>query len=138
MKVNNLLTTMTNNKLVSDYLLAQTEQEVETTMNEMKEAMKIATPEEKILLSEVVSAKNKMVIAELKRAISEADNLIATPEFTIDLNEWITMKEYTKRFQLSSTNVVSNWIKRGLVPPSNIRTLPMLNNLKLIKAVKYL
>jgi hypothetical protein len=129
---------MTNNKLVSDYLLAQTEQEVEITMNEMKEAMKIATPEEKILLSEVVSAKNKMVIAELKRAIAEADNLIATPEFTIDLNEWITIKEYANRFQLSSTNVVSNWIKRGLVPPSNIRTLPMLNNLKLIKAVKYL
>ena len=129
---------MTNSKLVSDYLLAQTEQEVEITMNEMKEAMKIATPEEKILLREVVSAKNKMVIAELKKAIAEADNLIATPEFTIDLNEWITMKEYTKRFQLSSTNVVSNWIKRGLVPPSNIRVLPMLNNLKLIKAVKYL
>lgn len=129
---------MTNNKLVSDYLLAQTEQEVEITMNEMKEAMKIATPEEKIILSEVVSAKNKMVIAELKKAIAEADNLIATPEFTIDLNEWITMKEYTKRFHLSSTNVVSNWIKRGLVPPSNIRVLPMLNNLKLIKAVKYL
>ena len=138
MKVNNLLITMTNNKLVSDYLLAQTEQEVEITMNEMKEAMKIATPEEKIILSEVVSAKNKMVIAELKKAIAEADNLIATPEFTIDLNEWITMKEYTKRFHLSSTNVVSNWIKRGLVPPSNIRVLPMLNNLKLIKAVKYL
>jgi hypothetical protein len=138
MKVNNLLTIMTNSKLVSDYLLAQTEQEVEITMNEMKEAMKIATPEEKIILSEVVSAKNKMVIAELKKAIAEADNLIATPEFTIDLNEWITMKEYTKRFHLSSTNVVSNWIKRGLVPPSNIRVLPMLNNLKLIKAVKYL
>jgi hypothetical protein len=129
---------MTNNKLVSDYLLAQTEQEVETTMNEMKEVMKIATPEEKILLREVVSAKNKMVMAELEKAIAEADNLIATPEFTIDLNQWITIKEYTKRFQLSSTNVVSNWIKRGLVPPSNIRTLPMLNNLKLIKAVKYL
>ncbi len=129
---------MTNNKLVSDYLLAQTEQEVEKTMKEMKEAMKIATPEEKILLSEIVSAKNKMMIAELEKAIAEADNLIATPEFTIDLNEWITMKEYTKRFQLSSTNVVSNWIKRGLVPPSNIRVLPMLNNLKLIKAIKYL
>lgn len=75
---------------------------------------------------------------EVNRAIAEADNFITTLEFTIDLNEWITMKEYTKRFQLSSTNVVSNWIKRGLVPHSNIRTLPMLNNLKLIKAVKYL
>ena len=78
------------------------------------------------------------MIEEANKAIEESRNLIATPEFTIDLNEWITMKEYTKRFQLSSTNVVSNWIKRGVVPPSNIRVLPMLNNLKLIKAVKYL
>ena len=129
---------MTNSKLISNYLLAQTEQEVETTMNEMREAMKIATPEEKKMLSEIVSAKNKMVMTELEKAIAEADNLIATPEFTIDLNEWITMKEYTKRFQLASTNVISNWIKRGVVPPANIRVLPMLNNLKLIKAVKYL
>ena len=129
---------MTNSKLISNYLLAQTEQEVETTMNEMREAMKIATPEEKKMLSEIVSAKNKMVMTELEKAIAEADNLIATPEFTIDLNEWITMKEYTKRFQLASTNVISNWIKRGVVPPANIRILPMLNNLKLIKAVKYL
>ena len=79
-----------------------------------------------------------MMINEIDEAIKECDMLLSTPEFVIDLNEWITMKEYTKRFQLSSTNVVSNWIKRGLVPPSNIRILPMLNNLKLIKAVKYL
>jgi hypothetical protein len=64
--------------------------------------------------------------------------LILTPDFTINLNEWVTMKEYSKRFNLSTTNVVTNWIKRGIIPQENIRTVPMLNGLKLIKAVKYL
>jgi hypothetical protein len=125
-------------KFIIDFLLAETEEETEITMNEMKVLLDSSSPEIKIILHAIISAKVKLMTKEINRAIAEADNLIATPEFTIDLNEWITMKEYTKRFHLSSTNVVSNWIKRGLVPPSNIRTLPMLNNLKLIKAVKYL
>ena len=129
---------MKNENIVTNLMLAKTEQEIESTMNAINEAIKIATPEEKKVLNSVILAKTRMMINEIDEAIKECDTLLSTPEFTIDLNEWITMKEYTKRFQLKSTNVVSNWIKRGLVPPANIRTLPMLNNLKLIKAVKYL
>ena len=125
-------------EFIVDFLLAETEQEVKITMKKMNQLMKSSSPEIKEILHGIISAKVKLMTKEIQKAIEEADNLIATPEFTIDLNEWITMKEYTKRFQLSSTNVVSNWIKRGLVPPSNIRILPMLNNLKLIKAIKYL
>jgi predicted phage-related endonuclease len=123
---------------IIDFLLAETEEETEITMKKMKQLMDSSSPEIKEVLNAIISAKLKLMSKEVNRAIAEADNFIATLEFTIDLNEWITMKEYTKRFQLSSTNVVSNWIKRGLVSHSNIRTLPMLNNLKLIKAVKYL
>ena len=125
-------------EFIIDFLLAETEQEAEITMNEMKVLLDFSGPEIKEVLNAIISAKLKLMSKEVNRAIAEADNFITSLEFTIDLNEWITMKEYTKRFHLSSTNVVSNWIKRGLVPPSNIRVLPMLNNLKLIKAVKYL
>jgi hypothetical protein len=125
-------------EFIIDFLLAETEEETEITMKEMKQLMDSSSPETKEILHAIISAKVKLMSKEVNRAIAEADNLIATPEFTIDLNQWITIKEYTKRFHLSSTNVVSNWIKRGLVPASNMRVLPMLNNLKLIKAVKYL
>lgn len=124
--------------IINNLLLAETDKEIEAAMKAIREEMDKANPEQKVMYRSIISAKIKMMSKQAEKLIAEADNLITTPEFTIDLNEWITMKEYTRRFQLSSTNVVSNWIKRGLVPPSNIRTLPMLNNLKLIKAVKYL
>ncbi|MDZ7899839.1 MAG: hypothetical protein U5N85_17670 [Arcicella sp.] len=124
--------------IINNLLLADTDQEIEIAMKAMREEMDKANPEQKVILKSIISAKIKMMSKDAERLIAEANNIITTPEFTIDLNEWITMKEYTKRFQLASTNVVSNWIKRGVVPPANIKTLPMLNNLKLIKAVKYL
>ena len=129
---------MKNENIVTNLMLAKTEQEIESSMNAINDAIKVAAPEEKKVLNNVLLAKTRMMINEIDETLKECDTLLSTPEFVIDLNEWITMKEYTKRFHLSSTNVVSNWIKRGLVPASNIRVLPMLNNLKLIKAVKYL
>lgn len=33
--------------------------------------------------------------------------------------------------------VVSNWIKRGIIPPENILEFPELNDIRLIKAVPY-
>jgi hypothetical protein len=80
----------------------------------MKVLLDSSSPEIKEVLNAIISAKLKLMSKEVNRAIAEADNFIATLEFTIDLNEWITMKEYTKRFHLSSTNVVSNWIKEDL------------------------
>ena len=124
--------------IINNLLLAETDKDIESAMTAIREEMDKANPEQKAMLRSIISAKIKMMSKQADKLIAESQSLLLTPDFTIDLNEWITMKEYTKRFQLSSTNVVSNWIKRGLIPPSNIRILPMLNNLKLIKAVKYL
>jgi hypothetical protein len=124
--------------IINNLLLAETDKEIDSAMKAIRQEMDKSNPEQKVMLRSVISAKVKMMSKEADRLIAESQSLLLTPEFVSDLNEWITMKEYTKRFHLSSTNVVSNWIKRGLVPASNIRVLPMLNNLKLIKAVKYL
>ena len=53
------------------------------------------------------------------------------------LTEWLTIKEYTKRFDIKSTNVVTNWIRRGIIPAENILHIPELNDIRLIKAVPY-
>ncbi len=129
---------MTKQELITKYFNAQTEEEVQTSIELMNEAIRNATPEDKETLKAVVYAKNDMLIKESKDLLSQIDSVLATPDYTINLNEWVTMKEYSKRFNLSTTNVVTNWIKRGIIPQENIRTVPMLNGLKLIKAVKYL
>jgi hypothetical protein len=81
---------------------------------------------------------------ELEALLKETDALIAEGKRYLELNgtkyalgEWVTLKEYAKRFHLESTNVISNWISRGVVPPQNVITIPELNDLKLIKAVSY-
>ncbi len=129
---------MTKQELITKYFNAQSEEEVKESIEWMNEAIRNATPEDKETLKAVVYAKNEMLIKESKDLLSQIDSVLATPDYTINLNEWITMKEYSKRFNLSTTNVVTNWIKRGIIPQENIRTVPMLNGLKLIKAVKYI
>ncbi|MDZ7898044.1 MAG: hypothetical protein U5N85_08455 [Arcicella sp.] len=129
---------MKKQELITKYFNAQSEEEVQISIELMNEAIKNATPEEKETLKAVVYAKNEMLIKESKDLLSQIDSILATPDYTINLNEWVTMKEYSKRFNLSTTNVVTNWIKRGIIPQDNIRTVPMLNGLKLIKAIKYL
>jgi hypothetical protein len=129
---------MTKQELITKYFNAQSEEEVQKSIELMNEAIRNATPEDKETLKAVVYAKNEMLIKESKDLLSQIDSVLATPDYTINLNEWVTMKEYSKRFNLSTTNVVTNWIKRGIIPQENIRTVPMLNGLKLIKAVKYL
>lgn len=129
---------MKKQELITKYFNAQSEEEVQKSIELMNEAIRNATFEEKETLKAVVYAKNEMLIKESKDLLSQIDSVLATPDYTINLNEWITMKEYSKRFNLSTTNVVTNWIKRGIIPQENIRTVPMLNGLKLIKAVRYL
>ncbi|MEA5458711.1 hypothetical protein VB796_06670 [Arcicella sp. LKC2W] len=129
---------MSKQELISKYLLATTEQEIEKSIVAMNEAIKNATPEEKEALKAVVYAKNEMLMKESNDLLAQIDSVLATPDFTVNLNEWVTMKEYSKRFNLSTTNIVTNWIKRGIIPSENIKTLPMLNGLKLIRAIKYL
>ena len=129
---------MTKQELITKYLNAQNEEEVQKAIELMNEAIQNAKSEDKETLKAVVYAKNEMLIKESKDLLSQIDSVLATPDYTINLNEWVTMKEYSKRFNLSTTNIVTNWIKRGIIPQENIRTVPMLNGLKLIKAIKYL
>ncbi len=64
-------------------------------------------------------------------------SFVSTEGKILNLDEWLTVKGYCQRFGISSTNVVSNWIKRGVIPQENVIRVAELNNLKLIKAVKY-
>jgi hypothetical protein len=78
-------------------------------------------------------------IAARSRAAREevADYLFNNGE-TLDLGKWVTLKEYKERFGLKSINVLTNWIRRGIIPPENVRIIKALNDIRLVKAVPYL
>lgn len=54
-----------------------------------------------------------------------------------DLSQWITFSEYAKLYGLRSTNIINNWLSRGLVPSDCIVELRQLNGLKLIRSQPY-
>ncbi|MBC7923858.1 MAG: hypothetical protein H7Z75_22515 [Ferruginibacter sp.] len=87
--------------------------------------------------NQTVNAKLAQILADADATIAEAEEYLSVKGVKYSLSEWVTLKEYTRRFGLESTNVVSNWIARGIVPPANVLIIEDLNNLKLVKAVPY-
>lgn len=53
------------------------------------------------------------------------------------MDQWVTISEYCKRFNIANTQTVTNWIQRGIVPEENVVTIPEYNNIRLIKAIPY-
>lgn len=54
----------------------------------------------------------------------------------VDTTEWLTIKRYAERYGVS-TQVVTNWINRGVIPADCVMELPELNNLRLVKNQAY-
>lgn len=81
---------------------------------------------------------------ELRRAEAELAATIAyvqsrgvkLPDTLLDMSEWLTIKRYGERHGLT-TQVVTNWIARGIIPADCVRTVPELNDLRLIKDQPY-
>jgi len=77
------------------------------------------------------------LMAQSDELISRATTFLEQNGTKFPLTDWLTPTEYANRFGLKSTNVVSNWIRRGIIPAENILHIPELNDIRLIKAVPY-
>jgi hypothetical protein len=77
--------------------------------------------------------------SDLARFRQESDASIALAResgLTVDLAEWLTVKRYAERYGLT-TQVVTNWIARGIIPADCTLTLPELNDIRLVKNQPY-
>jgi len=52
------------------------------------------------------------------------------------LTDWLTPKNYARRFGISNTETVINWINRGVISDENVKEIPELG-LRLIRAIEY-
>lgn len=83
------------------------------------------------------SKKIEALLAEGDAAIAEARSYLISQGEVVDLSEWVTIKEYCKRFGIKNMETVLNWINRGIVPKENVVVVEEFNNTRLIKAVEY-
>lgn len=84
-----------------------------------------------------LSKKIEALLAEGDAAIAEARSYLISQGEVVDLSEWVTIKEYCKRFGIKNIETVLNWINRGIVPKENVVVVEEFNNTRLIKAVEY-
>jgi hypothetical protein len=76
---------------------------------------------------------------ELTNAQNESNQslkLLQENGFVVDTTEWLTIKRYAERYGLT-TQVVTNWMARGVIPADCTMTLPELNDLRLVKNQPY-
>jgi hypothetical protein len=78
------------------------------------------------------------LIADTDQMIKDAQTYLISQGEVVDLTDWITIKEYCRRFEIKNTETVTNWISRGIIPAENVRVVEEFNNTRLIKAVPYL
>ena len=109
----------------------------ETTNSEEKELIKLAIREKAQAMHESAKALSQKTNDLLAEFYAQTPVTIAVENKRYSTTEWATIEDYCKEYQLKSTTVVTNWIKRNKIPAENIVTFPSLGGLKLIKKVAY-
>lgn len=75
--------------------------------------------------------------AELAATIAYVQSRgVKLPDTLLDMAERLTIKRYAERHGLT-TQVVTNWIARSIIPADCVRTVPELNDLRLVKDQPY-
>ncbi|NBA74578.1 hypothetical protein GOQ04_03420 [Emticicia sp. ODNR4P] len=77
------------------------------------------------------------VLAKAKVLIEESKNFLLSEGRVIELSDWLTIKNYCKKYNISEESVVTNWIRRGVIANEDIRIFPEFNNIRLIRDKKY-
>lgn len=77
------------------------------------------------------------LLSNTLNTINRVDDALRLNGFDYILTEWLTPKEYVKTHNLASISVVSNWVKRGIIPSEDIVESKSLNGLKLIRNKSY-
>ncbi len=128
---------------------AITLEEVDKASKEASEHYQLLTnSEEKEMLKQAIMAGFEKSKKKVEKLNKEYDTIMAQFEdskqisIAVDgkeysLNDWVTIQNYCKMFDIESTSVVTNWIKRGKIPSENILDLKELNNIRLVKAIAY-
>ena len=137
------------NKIIENLENATSLEEVDKSSKAANEYYQLLTDstEKELLKKAILSGfeKSKKQVEKLNR---EYDNIMAQfaekKEISIavdgkeySMNDWVTIQNYCRMFNIDSTSVVTNWIKRGKIPSENILDLKELNNIRLVRAVSY-
>lgn len=80
---------------------------------------------EKPKISELLSETEKLVL--------KAKNFLVSQGKVLELDKYLTIKNYCLKYNIKDESVVTNWIRRGIINADDIHTFTELNGLRMIK-----
>ena len=77
------------------------------------------------------------LLAESHRLIAEAKQFMVSKGMVVEFGKYLTIKNYCKKYAIKDEAVVTNWIRRGVIPSEDVHTFEELNGLRMIKDRQY-
>ncbi len=104
--------------------------------NQVREAMRSfkehASESEHEAARRALSQRLNQLADQFEADINETADVLRLDGKTYSLDNWLTVADYAKKYSLDR-HVVDNWIRRGVVPESDVLTLTRINNTRMVK-----
>ncbi|WP_373511354.1 hypothetical protein [Persicitalea sp.] len=85
--------------------------------------------------------KNRQTTSELleetQGLIQRAKDFLVAEGKVVELEKFLTIKRYCEKHEIKNEAVVTNWIRRGVVPAEDIAVIEELNGLRMIRDRRY-
>ena len=73
------------------------------------------------------------LLAETGKLIQQAKDFLVSEGKVVDFGKFPTIKRYFQKYNIKDESVVTNWIRRGIIPPDDIEVIEELNGLRMIR-----
>jgi len=95
-----------------------------------------ATPQEAAQIRDAFRQRSTELLQESQRQSEESLKILTQHGFVLDTTQWLTIARYAKKYGVS-TQSVTNWIARGVIPSECVKDIPELNDIRLVKDQPY-
>ena len=102
----------------------------------MSEFGQRATADEREAVKRALSKRLNELADAGEQALKDTDVFLQQNGVRYLLDEWLTVTNYAQKYGVD-TQLVSNWIRRGVVPANCVVELNALNNIRLVKDQPY-
>ena len=73
------------------------------------------------------------ILRETQELIEKAKAFLVSEGKVVDFDKFLTIKNYCKKYGIKEESLVTNWIRRGIIPIDDIHVFQELNGLRMIR-----
>lgn len=85
----------------------------------------------------ITQQSTEKLLQEAQKLIQQANDFLVSEGKVVDFGKYLTIKRYCQKYGIKDESVVTNWIRRGIVPPEDMAIIEELNGLRMIRDRSY-